>query len=103
MQAHSGAEAVQITAVGGRSEGLSRVPARTPIKSGRAELAVVTGVPQAGQKLRTIWLPETADDSKRARAPVKPMSAVRNMAFTVAEPEARYWQTRHQQARTRTG
>jgi hypothetical protein len=48
-------------------------------------------------------LPESADDSKRVSGPVKWMSAARNMAFTVAEPEPRYWHTRHQQARTRTG
>ncbi|WRH56750.1 MAG: hypothetical protein RSE11_17135 [Bosea sp. (in: a-proteobacteria)] len=60
IHAHEGALEVQITASGAAISGLSRVPVRITIKSGRPSEALKTGVPHVGQKLRTIRLPLSA-------------------------------------------
>ncbi len=79
------------------------MPARTIRKCGRALDALVTGVPQVGQKPRVTVLPESASDTKVDNSPVIVTSAVLKMTFTVEEPEPKYWQSRHQHCREPTG
>jgi len=73
------------------------------ISSGRALEALVTGVPHEGQNPRVIVLPESAVDTKVCRSPVSETSAALKIAFTVDEPAAKYWQSRHQHWRVAIG
>lgn len=73
------------------------------ISSGRALDALVTGVPQDGQKPRVIEFPESAFETKVFRSPVSVTSAALKITFTVDEPAAKYWQSRHQHWRAAIG
>lgn len=72
------------------------MPTRRITYCGRASDALVTGVPHDGQKPRRIVLPESAYETKVASAPVIVTLSSSNTALTVAEPDAQYWQSRHQ-------
>lgn len=73
------------------------------ISSGRALEALVTGVPHDGQKPRDIVFPESAVDMNVLSLPVSDTSAALKITFTVDEPAAKYWQSRHQHWRAAIG
>lgn len=73
------------------------------MSSGRALEALVTGVPHEGQKPRVIVFPESACETKARTSPVIVTSAALKIAFTVDEPAAKYWQSRHQHWRVAMG
>lgn len=103
MCAHCGAESVQIAMAGAASDGWSSVPTRRITKFGRASDALVTGVPHVGQNPRCIVLPDSAFETKSVSAPVSETLSRSNTAFTVADPDPQYWQSRHQHWRTAMG
>jgi hypothetical protein len=103
MQAHAGALDVQMDADGFTAEGLSRVPTRRMTRCGRASDALTTGVPQTGQNFRIMRLPESALLRYSVSVPARLTDSTGKTAFTVAEPAAQYWQSRHQQWRTVKG
>src|SRR4051794_25496832 len=81
----------------------SSVPTRTTITSVRALECANMCVPHCGQKRRRTMLPLSAVLRYSAVCPVICIPSVRKMALTDALPAARYWQSRHQHARTATG
>src|SRR5262245_6541224 len=71
--------------------------------SGRLSAWLNNGVPHFGQKVRRIVLPLLAVLTYFSTAPVSCRPAVLKKALMVALPAARYWQSRHQQARVAIG
>jgi len=83
--------------------GSSSAPARTMIRFGRGSASLNNGAPHAGQNDRRITEPLSALDVKTASSPETSIAFLGKMALTVAEPEPRYWHTRHQHWRTANG
>src|SRR5258708_3760950 len=98
-----GADAVQMKPRGPPISRSSKLPTRTTMASGRLDDSLNSGVPHLGQKRRRIMLPLSAVLTYSATSPVKVKLAVLKIALTEALPVARYWQSRHQQARTAIG
>jgi hypothetical protein len=103
MQAQPGADSVHIVISGRATPGSSKVPARRISRFGRASVALLTGVPQAGQNRRRIVLPLSAVLTYSVVLPMMETAALGKIAFTVPLPAAKYWQSRHQHTRTATG
>ena len=81
----------------------SRAPTRTTIISVREEEWLNKGVPHLGQKRRRMVLPLSAVLTYSPTSPMSLKLSVLKIALTDAFPLARYWQSRHQQARTAIG
>ncbi len=77
-------------------EGSLNVPTRRITRCGRAFDALVTGVPHVEQNPRVIVFPDAAFETNVDSLPSIEIAAVSTTAFTVAEPAAQYWQSRHQ-------
>jgi len=60
MEAHGGADDVQIVTAGVATSGSSKEPTRTKIRCGRAWASLKSGVPHDGQNRRCIWFPLSA-------------------------------------------
>src|SRR5687768_10507988 len=103
MQAQIGACDVQIVIDGLATPESSNVPARTKIRCGRASASLNICVPHFGQNRRCMTLPLSATLRKSASSPSIVIAEVEKHTFTVAEPAARYWHTRHQQIRVVIG
>ena len=63
----------------------------------------MTGVPHVEQNPRIIVFPESACETKVDSLPSIVTAFVSNTVFTLAEPDAQYWQSRHQHWRTAIG
>jgi hypothetical protein len=81
----------------------SSAPTRTTIRSGLRDDSLNSCVPHLGQKRRFITLPLSAVLTYTLNSPVTFKVFLLKMALTEALPVARYWQSRHQQARVAIG
>jgi dethiobiotin synthetase len=81
----------------------SSAPTRTTINSGRLDEWLNNGVPHLGQKRRRMVFPLSAVLMYSPTSPVSVKPSVLKIALIDALPAARYWQSRHQQARTAMG
>ena len=102
--AGTGTLSVQISAVGAISSGSSSVPARTRIGiPAGVTVRLYICAPHFGQNPRSTVLPLSAVLSSLVISPVHATASSGNSTFTVAEPLAMYWQSRHQHMRAPSG
>jgi hypothetical protein len=81
----------------------SSAPTRTTINSGRLDEWLNNGVPHLGQKRRRMVFPLLAVLTYSLTSPVSLRLSDLKIALMDAFPVARYWQSRHQHARTAMG
>jgi aldose 1-epimerase len=88
---------------GAAMSGSSSAPARTMVMCGRGSAVLNSGVPHLGQNLRCMRVPLSASLAKSVVSPVTSNVSVASSTLIAAFPQAQYWQSRHQQARTAIG
>jgi len=88
--------------LGRTAEGSSRVPARTTVNCGRAEVTANRCEPQPGQNLRQVLLPLSAVHTYSLSVPELSRAADGTSTLTVPLAAIR-WQSRHQHTRVAIG